>query len=103
MCIHIIKHKPTNEILPLVFSDELEASVEIEMLCRLYNTLLTDNELRKEHLIFYSKKVFAQAIFNRLLILEPKIEDFEIVKYEEASVTKQLKLLLHKKLESLFS
>lgn len=103
MCIFIIQHTPTNEILPLIFSEELEASIELEMLCRLFNTKLTNEELCKEHLLFYSKKVFAQALFNRLDILKPDLGDFKIIKYEDSNVTKSLKLILHKKLESLFN
>lgn len=103
MCIYIIKHKPSNEILPLVFSEKLEASTELEMLCRLFNSKLSDDELLKEHMIFYSKKIFAESMFYKLNIHNPIEKDFEIVEYKEEQLTKNLKLLLHKKLENLFT
>jgi hypothetical protein len=101
MGIYVIKHIPSQEILPLLFGNEVEAKSELDMLITLFKTKLTDAELLHEHLLFYSKKVFAETLFAKFNIY-PNIEDFSIVFYEESKVTKKLKLMLHKKLETLF-
>jgi hypothetical protein len=102
MGIYVIQHIPTQEILPLIFRNELEAKSELDMLIKLFETKLTNNELLHEHIIFYSKKIFAETMFAKLNIY-PNISDFEVIFYEESKVTKTLKLMLHKKLESIFS
>lgn len=101
MSIYVVKHKPTDELLPMIFSSEGEANAEIDMLCRLYLSGASDSDLIHEHLIFFSKRIFARTLFSKLKI-DPTFDEFEVIHYEDSKVTKQLKLILHKKLESLF-
>lgn len=100
MCIVTITHIKSGYLLPLAYANVETATIEFDLLLRLYKTNVELEEIKKENLNLFSRKLFADFILHELEIYAPLIlTDFEFSRLEK--VDKYFKQRMHERMSSM--